>query len=352
VIDDPELPKAGLTKIDAERSRWRVWAPKAERVDLVVRRLEDRTTLPMEREPRGFFGITIPTPEQGTPYAFAIDGGEPLPDPGSRWQPEGVDAESAVFDPSTMTWDEGDWLGIERADLVIYELHVGTFTPQGDFRAIIPRLEKLSELGITAIELMPVTAFPGKWSWGYDGVFPFAVQDSYGGPTGLKALVEASHRSGLAIILDVIYNHFGPEGNVFPAFGPYLTEKYKTDWGPALNFDDKGCDAVRAMVLDNVRMWIKDYRIDGLRLDAADQIFDRGPRHILTDIAEVAHTEAARLGRQVHIFAETDQNDAPRYLHPLEKGGHGLDRRVERLFSGLCRRTGLAGQGIFQGIRQ
>ena len=325
MIDDPELPKAGLTEVDAQNTRWRVWAPKAERVDLVIGMAGDGKSLEMEREARGFFGFTTPRPEAGTRYAFALDGGDPLPDPCSRRQPDGVNAPSAVFHPEAMTWDEGDWQGIERADLVIYELHVGTFTGEGTFEAVIPRLAELKELGITAIELMPVAQFPGRRSWGYDGVHPFAVQESYGGPEGLKNLVEACHRIGLAVILDAIYNHFGPEGNVFPSFGPYLTEKTKSDWGPALNFDDKWCDAVRAMVLDNVRMWIEDYHFDGLRLDAADQIYDRGPRHILSEVAEVAHDEAAKLGREVHVFAETDQNDSPRYLRPLDRGGHGLD---------------------------
>ncbi len=327
MIDDPELPHAGLTELDNETSRWRVWAPKAGRVDLLIGIEADRTALPMEREARGFFGITTPSPAPGTRYAFALDGSEALPDPCSRWQPDGVDAPSAVIYTDRFTWDEGDWAGIERADLVIYELHVGTFTPEGTFDAIIPRLGDLKDLGVTAIELMPVAQFPGTRSWGYDGVHPFAVQDTYGGPEGLKRLVEACHRAGLAVLLDAIYNHFGPEGNVFPAFGHYLTEKYKTDWGPALNFDDKGCDPVRAMVLDNVRMWIEDYRFDGLRLDAADQIYDRSPRHILSEVAEVALCRRRRrkLGRKAHVFAETDQNDAPRYLRAVDRGGYGLD---------------------------
>ena len=325
MIDDPELPRAGLSEVDAENARWRVWAPKAERVALILGVGKDQRSLSMEPESRGFHGITVPQPSPGTRYSFSLDGGPSLPDPCSRWQPNGVGTPSAVFFPEHLAWDEGDWKGIERADLIFYELHVGTFTPEGTFDAAIPRLASLKELGITAVELMPVAQFPGARSWGYDGVHPFAVQDSYGGPEGLKRLVEACHRTGLAVILDVIYNHFGPEGNVFPDFGHYLTEKYKTDWGAALNFDDKGCDAVRAMVLDNVRMWIKDYRFDGLRLDAADQIYDRSPRHILSEVAELAHAEAEKLGRMAHIFAETDQNDAPRYLRTAELGGYGLD---------------------------
>ena len=320
MIDDPEIHPAGVIPLDHESARWRVWAPKAKAVELAL----DRGHLAMEDEGRGFFGVTTPLPSPGTRYAYALDGGDPLPDPCSRWQPEGVSKPSAVFYPERFAWDEGGWRGIDRADLVIYELHVGTFTPEGTFDAVIPRLGDLLDLGITAVELMPVAQFPGSRSWGYDGVQPFAVQDSYGGPEGLKRLVEACHRAGLAVLLDAIYNHFGPEGNYLPTFGHYLTEKYKTDWGPALNFDDKGCDPARAMVLDNVRMWIRDYRFDGLRLDAADQIYDRSPRHILGEIAEVARAEGAKLGRPIHVFAETDQNDAPRYLRPVDRGGYGL----------------------------
>ncbi|WP_435007094.1 malto-oligosyltrehalose trehalohydrolase [Tundrisphaera lichenicola] len=321
MIDDPEIPPAGVIELDAETALFRVWAPRAEKVELILG--SERS--PMTHEPRGFFAIDRPMPDVATRYGYSLDGVEPQPDPASRWQPEGINLPSAVFFPGRMTWDEGNWSGIERHDLVIYELHVGTFTREGTFEAVIPRLAELRDLGITAIELMPVGQFPGSRSWGYDGVFPFAVQNSYGGPEGLKGLVEACHKVGLAVILDAIFNHFGPEGNVLPRFGDYLTSRYKTDWGDAINFDDRRCDPVRAMVLDNVRMWIGEYRFDGLRLDAADQIFDRGPRHILADIAEVAHREAARLGRKAHVFAETDQNDAPRYLKPTDRGGYGLD---------------------------
>ncbi len=325
MIDDPEIPRAGVIPLDDGRTRWRVWASEAKEVALILGTGDKSRSLPMEPETRGFFGLTAERTSPGMRYAFALDGGAPLPDPASRWQPDGVGAPSAVFDPAGFAWDEGNWKGIERAELVLYELHVGTFTPEGTFAAVIPRLAELKALGITAIELMPVAQFPGSRSWGYDGVFPFAVQNSYGGPEGLKVLIEACHREGLAVILDAIYNHFGPEGNVFPTFGRYFTDKTKTDWGHALNFDDRGCDAVRAMVLDNVRMWIGEYRFDGLRLDAADQIYDRSPRHILAEIAEVAHAEAAKLGRKAHVFAETDQNDAPRYLRPVDRGGYGLD---------------------------
>ncbi len=325
MIDDPEISRAGVIPIGEDRARWCVWAPLAKTVELILGDGAEANRRPMEPEARGFFGWTGRMPSPVTRYAYSLDGGEALPDPVSRSQPDGVDRPSAVLFPDRFAWDEGDWRGIDRADLVFYELHVGTFTAEGTFDAVIPRLPALIELGITAIELMPVAQFPGETSWGYDGVFPFAVQASYGGPEGLKRLVEACHRSGLAVFLDQIYNHFGPEGNVLSRFGPYLTDKYKTDWGPALNFDDRECDAVRAMVLDNVRMWVGDYRFDGLRLDAADQIFDRGPSPILAEIAVVVHREAARLGRQAHLFAETDLNDAPRFLRSPADGGYGLD---------------------------
>ncbi len=323
MIDDPELPAVGVIPIEAEYTLWRVWAPKAKSVKLILE--EDQSGLAMKAEPRGYHSVVTRIKEVGQRYRYRLDGGEPLADPTSRSQPEGVFGPSAVFHPDQSLWDEGDWQGVSREDLVIYELHVGTFTPEGTFDAVIPRIGSLIELGITVIELMPVAQFPGSKSWGYDGVFPFAVQDSYGGPAGLQRLVQACHRLGMAVLLDVVFNHFGPEGNVLPRFGDYLTERTKSDWGFALNFDDKGCDAVRAMVLENVRMWVRDYRVDGLRLDAADQIFDRGPVPILQEIADLAHWEASKLGRWAHVFAETDLNDAPRFLHQKKRGGYGLD---------------------------
>jgi len=325
VIDDPELPPVGVIPLGDSRARWRVWAPEAGRVELVLGAGEAARRIPMTAEPRGYHAVEAGPAGPGQRYAYSLDGGPPLPDPCSRWQPEGINTPSAVWFPERLARDEGAWAGIERADLVVYELHVGTFTPEGTFDAILPRVGELLDLGITAIELMPVNQFAGERSWGYDGVHPFAVQHSYGGPEALHRLVAACHRAGMAVLLDVVYNHFGPDGNVFPRFGDYLTERYKTDWGPALNFDDKGSDAVRAMVLDNVRMWVRDYRFDGLRLDAADQIYDRSPTPILAEVAGVAHAEAAKLGRRAHVFAENDMNDARRFLAGPDRGGFGLD---------------------------
>ncbi|MEO6808690.1 MAG: malto-oligosyltrehalose trehalohydrolase [Isosphaeraceae bacterium] len=325
MIDDPDLPGTGVIPVNETKARWCVWAPNAARVDLILDPGVQEFRQPMTSIGRGYFAVEAELTGPGQRYAYALDGGAPLADPHSRWQPDGVNQASAVWFPERFAWDEGDWTGIDDQSLVVYELHVGTFTPEGTFDAIIPRLGELRSLGITAIELMPIGQFPGSRSWGYDGVFLFAPQASYGGPEGLHRLVEACHRRGLAVILDAIYNHFGPEGNVLPRFGSYLTDRYKTDWGHAINYDGKGSDSVRAMVLDNVRMWVRDYHIDGLRLDAADQIYDRSPHHILAEITQAAHLEGRRLGRPVHLFVETDLNDAPRFLGSAERGGYGID---------------------------
>jgi maltooligosyltrehalose trehalohydrolase len=325
VINDPELPQVGVIPLDDRTAQWRVWAPKAHRVELVLGLGDEARRLSMQGEPRGFFSCTTPLPEPGQRYAYALDDGPPLPDPCARWQPDGIDRPSAVWFPGRFAWDEGVWTGIARRDLVFYEIHVGTFTPEGTFDAVIPRLPALRDLGITAIELMPVGQFPGTRSWGYDGVHPFAPQNSYGGPEGLHRLIRACHRAGLAVFLDAIFNHFGPEGNYFPEFGFYFNERYRTDWGPALNYDGRACDQVRALVLENARFWIRDYHLDGLRLDAADQIFDMGPTHILAEVAAVVHDEAARLGRPAYVFAETDLNNAHRFLAERSRCGFGHD---------------------------
>jgi maltooligosyltrehalose trehalohydrolase len=279
----------------------------------------------MDRQPRGYFAVEADCQGEGQRYAYALDGETPRPDPLSRWQPEGISGPSAVFDAGRHAWGDRAWKGVRRDDLVVSEVHVGTFTQGGTFLSALERLPDLLDVGITCVELMPVGQFPGVRNWGYDGVFPFAVQNSYGAPGDLQRFVDECHRLGLAVILDVIFNHFGPEGNVFPRFGPYLSDRTKSDWGPAVNYDGKACDPVRAMVLDNVRMWVREFHVDGLRIDAADQIYDRSPRHILSEMAEVAHEEADRRGFPALVFGETDQNDATRYLNSLAKCGYGLD---------------------------
>ncbi len=313
--------------------RWRLWAPRADSVDLFLfPGKEEQPEIPeeisetvsMKPERGGYFTCQKRDVPEGQRYAFSLNGGPPRPDPTSPWQPSGAGGPSAVLLPSSFEWSEGLWKGIPREALVIYELHVGTFTPQGTFEAIIPRLKELKDLGITAIEIMPVAQFPGGRNWGYDGVFLYAVQNTYGGPHGFRRLINACHQAGMAVILDVVYNHLGPEGNHLAEFGPYFTDRYKTPWGPALNYDDRGCDGVREFVLNNVRQWIGDYRLDGLRLDAVHAIYDFSARHILREIKRVADEEAARLGRPVHIIAESDLNDIRLLDHP-ERGGYGLD---------------------------
>jgi maltooligosyltrehalose trehalohydrolase len=305
-------------------TRWRVWAPKAGRVDLVLTDEGRRQVRPLEPEGRGYFGRTEANVLEGQRYAYRLDGGPERPDPASLWQPDGVHRPSAVVCPARFPWSDRDWKEVRREDLVFYELHVGTFTPEGTFEAIIPRLPGLRHLGITALELMPVAQFPGTRNWGYDGVHPYAAQNSYGGPRGLQRLVDACHAAGLAVFLDVVYNHLGPEGNYLAEFGPYFTDRYRTFWGAAFNYDGTGSDVVRDFVLDNARMWLAEFHVDGLRLDAVHAIFDSSPVHILRQIKEAADDVGRRAGRVVHVIAESDLNDV-RLLLPPERGGHGLD---------------------------
>ena len=259
----------------------------------------------------------------GTLYRFRLQGDQERPDPASRFQPDGVHGPSAVVDAS-FSWNDANWRGIALEDFIVYELHVGAFTPAGTFEAVIPFLDYLLELGITAIELMPVAQFPGSRNWGYDGVYPFAPQNTYGGPGGLKKLVDACHRRGIAVVLDVVYNHLGPEGNYLGDFAPYFTDRYKSPWGPALNFDGPYSDEVRQYFIQNALYWLVDFHIDALRLDAVHAILDRSPITFLEELAGAVKGEASRLGRQMFLIAESADNDA-RLLRAAEHGGYGLD---------------------------
>jgi maltooligosyltrehalose trehalohydrolase len=292
-------------------------------VDVVLIEGAARRELAMQPEAGGYHRHREPDAPEGLRYAFRLDAGRERPDPCSLHQPEGVHGPSAVVWPDRFAWSDEGWKGIARHDLVFYELHAGTFSPEGTFADIIPRLRDLRELGVTAIEIMPVAQFPGERNWGYDGVFPYAAQDSYGGAAGLQKLVDACHAEGLAIFLDVVYNHVGPEGNYLGEFGRYFNDCYKTPWGAAVNYDGHGCDAVRDYVLDNARMWLEEFHFDGLRLDAVHAICDLGARHILGEIEEVAEAVATRRGYPATIVAESDLND-PRLLYPRERGGHAL----------------------------
>ena len=327
----------GAFPIEGGRVRWRVWAPNLTRVNLALVDADGRRqVVPMEPDVAlgggGYFVADRAGVAEGQQYLFgdgsndggAGDGPPGRPDPCSLWQPDGVDGPSAVVFPERFAWTDAAWRGVARQDLVLYELHIGTFTPEGTFDAAIGRLDVLKELGVTAIEVMPVGQFPGGRNWGYDGVLPYAAQDTYGGPQGLHRLIDAAHAKGIAVVLDVVYNHLGPEHSYVREFGPYFTDKYKTPWGEALNYDDRGSDAVRQYVLDNVRMWLEEFHLDGLRLDAVHAIYDLGAKHLLQEVGEVASEVAERSGRLTHVIAESDLND-PRVVNPADRGGHGLD---------------------------
>jgi maltooligosyltrehalose trehalohydrolase len=279
---------------------------------------------PMQAEHRGVFETTLTSASEGSDYWFVLDGAQRLPDPASRFQPYGVHGASRVVDPSTFAWTDTEWRGIPMREYVIYELHVGTFTPAGTFEAIIPHLDALRSLGITAVELMPVGQFPGDRNWGYDGTFIYAPQNSYGGPAGLRTLVNAAHKAGLAVILDVVYNHLGPEGNYLDAFAPYFTDVYHTPWGSAINYDGPDSGAVRRYFIDNALYWISEFHVDGLRLDAIHGIYDFGAHHVLAQLTTEAHALAETLDRTVCIIAESDLND-PRVVRHTADGGLGFD---------------------------
>ncbi len=302
--------------------RFVLWAPWARNVTL---RLLDPVHWEVSMHPRpgGYFEAEFNGLATGQRYFYRLDNGPDRPDPASRWQPVGVHGPSALVDPA-FAWQDEKWTGISLADMVLYELHVGTFTLEGTFDAVISELPRLSELGVNAIEIMPVAQFPGSRNWGYDGVFPFAVQHSYGGAAGLKRLVDAAHRQGIAVLLDVVYNHLGPEGNYFRHYGPYFTDQYRNPWGEAINFDGRDSDPVRDFVIANVRMWQEEFHLDGLRLDSVPNIRDASARHILAEISDVCREESAHLGRPFHLIGESDLND-PRILRPRSLGGYGLD---------------------------
>lgn len=279
--------------------------------------------VPMQPIERGYHEVCVENIAAGTLYYYRLNGARERPDPASRFQPQGVHGPSQVVNPE-FPWDDQSWSGLPLRDYIIYELHVGTFTPEGTFDAIIPHLDELKELGITAIELMPVAQFPGSRNWGYDGVCPFAVQNSYGGPEGLKRLVNACHRHGVAVILDVVYNHLGPEGNYLADFGPYFTERYKSPWGPALNFDGPYSDEVRRFFIENALCWTSEFHVDALRLDAVHAILDHSPRPFLLELGEAVHEQAKRLSRPIYLIPESDANDA-RLVRSTDLGGYGLD---------------------------
>jgi maltooligosyltrehalose trehalohydrolase len=304
-----------------------VWA--ARRRTLAVRVLDaagaTRAELPMTRDADGVFTARADraVAATGSDYVYVLPDVGARPDPVSRHQPNGVHAPSRIVS-DRFAWTDARWRGVPREDLILYELHVGTFSPEGTFAGVAARLPYLRDLGITAVELMPVAACPGDRNWGYDGVYLFAPHAAYGGPEGLKRLADACHAHGLALVIDVVYNHLGPEGNYLGDYGPYFTDRYKTPWGDALNFDGPESDQVRRFFVDNALYWLTEYHADGLRLDAIQGIHDFSARPILQEIADAFHAEAARLGRDAWLIAESDLND-PRVIRPKDVGGLGLD---------------------------
>ena len=299
-----------------------VWAPRAKRVAVKVGDGLHEMAGPDER---GWWKATVDDAGPGADYGFVLDDDTAAyPDPRSARQPHGVHGLSRLYDQSAFEWHDERWQASPLASAVIYEMHVGTFTREGTFDAAIARLDYLVELGVTHLELMPVAAYPGDRGWGYDGVQLFAVTENYGGPDGLKRLVDACHARGLAVVHDVVYNHFGPVGNYAGKFGPYYTDRHATPWGDAVNFEDRGSDEVRRFFCDNATMWMRDFHIDGLRLDAVHEFVDRSAIHFLEQLSAEVEVLAAKLGRRLVLIAESDLND-PRVVTPREAGGYGID---------------------------
>jgi maltooligosyltrehalose trehalohydrolase len=313
----------GATPLAGGGVHFRVWAPRVRELAVI---LPDRggNPVPLAAEGNGYFSGLVAGIGEGERYLYLLDGETTRPDPASRFQPEGVHGPSRVVASRSSPLPNNGWKGLPLDEYIVYELHVGTFSRAGTFDGAIAGLDYLRDLGITAVELMPVAQFPGERNWGYDGTFIFAPQNSYGGPDGLHRLVDGCHDRGLAVILDVVYNHLGPEGNYLHAFGPYFTDRYRTPWGDAVNFDGPDSDPVRYYFIANALYWTGEFQIDCLRLDAIHGIYDFSARHILRDLAEAVHRQGEALGRKVYVIAESDLNDV-RTIEPPESGGHGLD---------------------------
>ncbi|MEK8023249.1 MAG: malto-oligosyltrehalose trehalohydrolase [Candidatus Hydrogenedentota bacterium] len=312
VLGTTPLPEGGV--------RFSVWAPRAR--SMAVEIVGQAVNI-LAKNDDDIFSAVVSSAKPGDDYSFILDGEKKRPDPMSRCQPHGVHGPSRIVHPA-FAWTDAAWQGIPPEDHVFSEIHIGTYTPEGTFDAMIGRLPHVRDTGITAIEIMPVSAFPGKRNWGYDGVHLFAPFLGYGGVDGLKRLVDAAHGRGLAVFMDVVYNHLGPEGNYLSEFGPYFTNRYRTPWGDAINYDGDDSAGVRRHIVANAVSWIEEYHIDGLRLDAVHEIYDQGERHILREIAESCHAAAAKAGRIAHIIAESPLNDA-RVILPVSVGGCGLD---------------------------
>ncbi|MCC9136085.1 malto-oligosyltrehalose trehalohydrolase [Pontibacter silvestris] len=316
------MKKVGAEYQEDGHCAFTVWAPQKESMTLHLIHPKEHK-VEMQKDKYGYFKVELTDIQPGTKYFFMPDGETDYPDPASNYQPEDVHGPSQVVNHSAYAWQDTNWRGLPFKDLVLYELHVGTFTKEGTFEAIIPLLNDIAETGINAIELLPVSQFPGNRNWGYDGVYPYAVQASYGGPDSLKKLVDACHTSGIAVFLDVVYNHLGPEGNYFAKYGPYFTDQYCTPWGDALNFDGAWSDGVREYFSNNPLYWFEHYHLDGLRLDAIHTVYDTGA----VCFWELTHNKKEeleqKLGRPLHMIAESDLN-SPKVVKAPEVGGYGF----------------------------
>ncbi|TAG91964.1 MAG: malto-oligosyltrehalose trehalohydrolase [Oscillatoriales cyanobacterium] len=315
--------KIGANYLGNNQCEFTVWAPTLTQVAVQLVS-PDKQLIPMQKSADGYWQTTATDIPPGTLYTYQLEAKNDWPDPASKYQPQGVHSPSQVIDENAFTWTDTDWQCVPLAETVIYELHVGTFTQVGTFEAIIPQLNQLKELGINAIEIMPVAQFPGERNWGYDGVYPYAVQNSYGGPEGFKKLINACHKQGISVILDVVFNHLGPEGNYLSQFAPYFTSKYGSIWGTPLNFDDAYSDGVRNYFIENALYWFRDYHIDGLRIDAIQAIFEVSARPFLQELSDITTDLSEKMGRELYLIAESDLNDV-RVLRSKELGGFGLD---------------------------
>ncbi len=315
--------KTGAQYLQNNTTQFTVWAPEKETMQLhIVHPTAQK--LQMQKDKEGYFTITAENVQPGSRYFFMPDGKKDYPDPTSNYQPEDVFGPSEVIDHNAYEWHDANWRGLPFNDLILYELHVGTFTAEGTFEAIIPFLNDLAATGINAIELMPINQFSGNRNWGYDATYPYAVHNTYGGPEGLKKLVDACHQKGIAVFLDVVYNHLGPEGNYLSKYGPYFNDKYCTPWGDALNFDGEWSDGVREYISNNPVYWFTNFHIDGLRLDAVHEIYDKGAVSIWQLMQQKALAAEQQTGRRLYFIAECDLN-SPRVIKYTEDGGLGFD---------------------------
>ncbi|MFH1282774.1 MAG: malto-oligosyltrehalose trehalohydrolase [bacterium] len=300
-----------------------LWAPLLNKVELKIVSPEQQL-IPMVKDENGYWKAELKSLSSNATYLYRLEGNKERPDPASFFQPKGVHKPSKIVNHNSFIWQDQDWRGIDLSRMIIYELHVGTFTAKGDFDSIHKKLNYLSDLGVNTIEIMPVAQFPGSRNWGYDGVYPFSVQNSYGGPDALKRLINECHRRKIAVILDVVYNHLGPEGNYLMDLGPYFTNKYVTPWGNAINFDDVYNEGVRNYFIENALYWFRNYHADALRLDAIHGIFDISEKHFLKELGESVEKYSAGQNRMVYLIAESDLNDA-KVITPRNKGGYGID---------------------------